>query len=104
MEEKEEMQKTAEKNEKLSYEQLEAYANQTIQQAQQVFKENQMLKQALNKFQYENTLKEIELAIKCLEYRELFSKEFIENTVKKLEEVLTPIAEEEKEEEKKEKE
>jgi hypothetical protein len=72
---------------KLSYEQLEAYAQQTTARAQQIFKENQILKQALNS-------KDIENALKCLDHAELFSAKFIENITSRIEELLDPDREE----------
>lgn len=72
---------------KLSYEQLEAYAQQTTARAQQIFKENQILKQALNS-------KDIENALKCLDHAELFSVKFIENITSRIEELLDPDREE----------
>lgn len=71
---------------KLTYEQLEAYAAQTTQQAQRVFQENQMLRKAL----YEQSLKEVELALKCLDHAEKFSDKFIVAITEKIEEIMTP--------------
>lgn len=73
-------------NQKLSYEQLEAYAAQTTEQAKRILQENQVLKKAL----YEQSLKEIELALKCLDHSDKFSKEFIDKVVSKIEELMTP--------------
>lgn len=88
---------------KLTYEQLSAYAQQTQMQAKKIWEENQMLKQALNEANLTNNFKEVELALKCLDHVELFSPEFIEKIVKRLEEVLTPQTEEKPEETPKEK-
>lgn len=96
MEEKKEIKEKI--NNKLSYEQLEAYAAQTTEQAKKVFQENQILKKAL----YENSLREVELAIKCLNHTDKFSKDFIEVIIKRIEEVMTPLQEEQGEENKKE--
>lgn len=71
---------------KLSYEQLEAYAAQTTEQAKKIFQENQMLKRAL----YEQSLKEVEIAIKCLDHAEKFSVDFIDAVTKRIEEIMTP--------------
>lgn len=76
----------ASKEPKLSYEQLKAYAAQTVKQAEQVFKENQILRKAL----YEQSLKEVELAIKCLDHADMFSAEFINSIVKRIEEIMNP--------------
>lgn len=80
------MEETKEKNMKLTYEQLEAYAAQTTEQAKKVFQENQLLKRAL----YDNNLKEVEIALKCLDHVDLFSTGFIDNVIKKIEEIMTP--------------
>ena len=82
------------KTQKLSYEQLEAYAAQTTEQAKKIYQENQMLKRAL----YEQSLKEIEIALKCLDHKEMFSKEFIDASVQRIEELMNPKKEESEEE------
>lgn len=71
---------------KLTYEQLEAYAAQTTEQAKKIFQENQMLKKAL----YENNLKEVEIAIRCLDHADKFSPEFIKSVVERIEEIMNP--------------
>ena len=48
----------SEEPKKVTYEQLEAYAAQTTEQAKRILQENQMLRKAL----YEQSLKEVELA------------------------------------------
>lgn len=68
---------------KLSYEQLKAYADQLREQAKRIFQENQVLKQAVNS-------RDIEYAFRCLDHAELFSKEFIQAVVKRLEELMNP--------------
>lgn len=83
MEEKETKKETTQK---LTYEQLEAYASQTTAQAQKIFQENQMLKKAL----YEHSLKEIEIAVKCLDHADKFSPEFIKNVTERIELVMNP--------------
>lgn len=83
---------------KLTYEQLEAYAQQTTIQAQKVFEENKALRQALQQERLNNNYKEIELVLKCLEHKELFSDDFISTVVKRLEEVLCPAEPEDSEE------
>lgn len=75
---------------KLTYEQLVAYAQQTSEQAKKVWEENQMLKKALSETMLTNNFKEIELALKCIDHAEMFSASFIEKVVTRLEEVLTP--------------
>jgi hypothetical protein len=78
------------KSQKLTYEQLEAYAQQTTEQAKRVFQENQALKQAINKLNYESNLKEIEYAFRCLDHVDKFSPDFIKAVLIRLEEVLNP--------------
>lgn len=85
-------------NRKLTYEQLEAYAQQTVEQAKKIYKENQMLKQALNRANLDNNFREIECALKCLDHADMFSTEFIQAIVKRLEEVLNPTRSEDEEE------
>jgi hypothetical protein len=77
-------------NKKLSYEELEAYANQTVTQAQQVYKENQQLVEEVRNLRAQMNYADINLAFKALELKENFSKEFINKVVTKLEEILTP--------------
>lgn len=90
-------QEEKKEGQKLTYEQLTVYAQQVSDQAKKVWEENQMLKKALNEALMNNSLKEIELVLKCLDHAEMFSVEFIGAVVKRLEEVLTP--QEQKEEE-----
>lgn len=71
---------------KLTYEQLEAYAAQTTDQAKKIFQENQMLKKAL----YEYNLKEVEIAIRCLDHADKFSPEFIKSVVERIEDIMNP--------------
>ena len=71
---------------KLTYEQLEAYAAQTTEQAKKIFQENQMLKKAL----YENNLKEVEIAIRCLDHADKFSPKFIKSVVERIEDIMNP--------------
>lgn len=68
---------------KLSYEQLKAYADQLREQAKKIFQENQILRQAVNS-------KDIDYAFKCLEHADLFSKKFIKDIVSRLEELMSP--------------
>ena len=85
------------KSSKLTYEQLEAYAQQTTEQAKKIFQENQMLKQAIDKLTYENSLREIECALNCMNHKDVFSEKFIKTIAAKIEEILTPNGEESKE-------
>lgn len=90
---KEKLEQKEGTSQKLTYEQLEAYANQTTMQAQKIFQENQALKQSLEEIRRNVSLKEIELAIKCLDHANLFSETFITKITSKLEEILTPAEE-----------
>lgn len=86
----EEKKKTKGNSPKLTYEQLEAYAAQTTEQAKRVFQENQMLKKAL----YENSLREVEIAIRCLDHADKFSPAFIKSIIDRIEEIMNPQKEE----------
>lgn len=94
-----------EEKKKLTYEELEAYANQTVAQAKRIYKENQDLVQEINNLRSQiNSLKsqmnyaDINLAFKTLELKENFSPEFIQKVVTELERVLTPMEKPEVEE------
>lgn len=99
----------AEEKKKLTYDELKAYADQTVSQAQKIYKESQNLKkenQALideiKAIRMQMNFAEINLAFKALEFKNFFSPEFISKVAKRLEEVLTPneeLAEVQKEEE-----
>lgn len=89
-------------NQKLSYEQLEAYANQTAIQANRIIQENKELRKELERISTQTNFAEINLAFKVLEYEKFFSQEFIQKVVKRLEVVLTPMNEEQEEDSKKE--
>lgn len=80
-----------EEKKKLTYEELEAYANQTVAQAQRIYKENQDLIQEVKSLRSQMNYAEINLALKALELKENFSPEFIQKVVTRLEEVLTPM-------------
>lgn len=71
---------------KLTYEQLEAYTAQLTEQAKKIFQRNQALEKAL----YENSLKEVEIALKCLDHADKFSPEFIKNVTERIELVMNP--------------
>lgn len=89
----------AKPKQKISYEQLEAYATQATDQAKRLFQENQMLKKAF----YENSLREVEIALKCLDHANMFSNDFVTAVVTRIEEIMKPqdeVKQEEKKEEK----
>lgn len=71
---------------KLTYEQLEAYTAQLTEQAKKIFQRNQALEKAL----YENSLREVEIALKCLDHADKFSPEFIKNVTERIELVMNP--------------
>lgn len=79
-----------EEKKKLSYEELEAYAQQTLAQAQQVFNENKRLVKEMNNLRSQQNYAEINLAFKILEYKDFFSEECVRKVAARLEEVLTP--------------
>lgn len=97
MEDNKKKQEASKEEQPITYEQLKAYADQTALRAQKIFQENQALKQALQQERMNNTFREVELVLKCLDHAEMFSPEFINAVTTRLEEVLTPIKEENEE-------
>ena len=93
-----------EEKKKLSYEELEAYAQQTTARAKQIYEENQKLKQAMQDLRMQMNYTDINLAFKVLDHKEDFNKDFVKKVVERLELVLTPSEEQEPEEESKNKE
>ena len=87
--EKERDQKPARK--KLSYEELEAYVNQTVTQAKRILAENERLKQEIEDVRTQVNFAEINMAFKVLEFKEMFDPEFVQKVVSRLQEVLTPM-------------
>lgn len=94
MEEKKEQEK---QGKKLSYEQLEAYANQTVVRAQKMAEDYDKLAEAYKQVITDRSIAEMNLAFKCIEHRVCFSKEFIDSIVKRIEESLSPVEAENKE-------
>lgn len=90
--------KKKEGSNELTQEQLKAYANQVMAQANKAIEENNFLKKKINELMYGAGLKETELAIQCLKYKDLFSEKFIKAITNRIEYVLTPEAEESKKE------
>lgn len=90
------------KQKKLTYEELSAYVEQTLTQAKKLYSENQMLRRALDRSDREQNLKQISLAMKCLDHTDQFSPDFIKKVTEKLEKVLCPSEEAEGEEDKEE--
>jgi cell division protein FtsB len=85
----------AQEKEKLTYEQLEAYANQTVAQARKIYQENETLVEEIKRLRDQRNFTEITLAFKVLEHKEMFSPEFVQEITLRLEEVLTPVEKEE---------
>lgn len=79
------------KGEKLSYDKLEAYVNQTTLQAKRIYKENEELLKEINELKSQRNYYEITLAFKMLEHKEFFSEECLKKVAARLEEVLTPV-------------
>ena len=77
-----------ESKEAMSYEQLKAYTQQVITKAEEVFKENNRLKQIIEEQARSNNWRAAEVSMKCLDYVDLFSPEFIEKKINWLEKVL----------------
>lgn len=82
---------------KLTYEELEQAAKQISVQAEQVIKENQMLKAKLQQVALGNMYTELGFKFEVLKAKEFFSEEFVGRIVKDIEEIMTP-QEEQKEE------
>ena len=96
---------TNEEKKKLTYEELEAYAQQTTARAKQIYDENMKLKQAMQDLRAQMNYSDINLAFKVLDHADKFKPEFVQKVTDRLEIVLTPQDPEPKEEpaEKKEK-
>jgi hypothetical protein len=79
---------------KLTYEQLNQAAQQISQQAEALFKENQQLKQTLNKISIQNSYTELGFRFKVIEFSNMFPKEFVDKIIKEIEETMTVVVEE----------
>lgn len=79
---------------KLTYEQLNQAAQQISQQAEALFKENQQLKQTLNKINIQNSYAELGFRFKVIEFSNMFPKEFVDKIIKEIEETMTVVVEE----------
>lgn len=84
---------------KLTYEQLEAYANQTTIQANRMIKERKELVEEIKRLRDQTNFAEINMAFKVLEFRDCFDPTFVSKVVNRLQEVLTPEEENKKLEE-----
>lgn len=92
-----------EEKKKLTYEELEAYAQQTTARAKQIYEENTRLKQSIQELRAQMNYSDINLAFKVLDHKDDFSQDFVKKVTDRLELVLTPQdppAEENKEPEK----
>lgn len=78
-----------EEGKKLTYEQLEAYANQLVTMNKKAADEIKALRIALTKVQTDSNIQIIECALKCIEHKDMFSKSFISSIVSRIEETLT---------------
>lgn len=81
-------------SQKLTYEQLNQAAQQISQQAEALYKENQQLKQALNKISIQNGYTELGFKFKVVENSTMFPKEFVEKTVAEIVDTMTAVNEE----------
>lgn len=85
-----------EKKKKLTYEELEAYAQQTTARAKQIYDENMQLQKALQAMQAQANYEAINIAFKVIEYKSNFSESFVKAIIEYLEKVLNPTNQEEK--------
>ena len=89
------MSNKIEEKKKLSYEELEAYAQQTTARAKQVYEENIKLKQAMQELVAQKNYADVKLAFKVLDHTDKFSPEFVQKVIARLEVILTPQESEE---------
>jgi hypothetical protein len=85
------------KEQKLSYEELNNVVAQQSAQIQRMGQELQQAGRRLYEQDFRNTLAELDLRIRLLEFEDVFHSQFIEDNVSRIEELLT-IKEENKEE------
>lgn len=83
---------------KLTYEQLNQAAQQISQQAEALYKENQQLKEALNRISIQNGYTELGFKFKVVENSTIFPKEFVERTITDIVNTMTVTDEEPNEE------
>ena len=76
---------------KLTYEQLEAYATQMTGQHRQMQQEIMHLRQALDNANKANLYQEIHFAFKVVEFAHMFDDGFVKKVVNKLQELLEPV-------------
>ena len=87
-----------EEKKKLTYEELEAYVQQTTARAKQIYDENMKLKQAIQDLRAQMNYSDINLAFKVLDHADKFKPEFVQKVTDRLEIILTPQDSESKEE------
>ena len=87
-----------EEKKKLTYEELETYAQQTTARAKQIYDENMKLKQVMQDLKAQMNYSDINLAFKVLDHADKFRPEFVQKVTDRLELVLTPQDSEPKEE------
>lgn len=80
---------------KPSYEDLEVQYKKTLETARLIQDKNEELREINKELINRLNFNEIGFVFKALELRELFSKEFVDKCVKRLEEILMPKEEEE---------
>ena len=83
---------------KLTYEQLNQAAQQISQQAEALYKENQQLKEALNRISIQNGYTELGFKFKVVEFSTMFPKEFVKRTITDIVNTMTVVDEEPNEE------
>lgn len=84
-------------NKKLSYEELNDVCAQQSAQLQRLSQELQQAGRRLYEQDFRNTLAELDLRIRLLEFEDVFHSQFIENNVERIEDLLS-VKEEDKEE------
>lgn len=80
-------------NKKLSYEELENAARQLSVQAEGIARENQQLKNALQQATLANMYTELGFKFRVIEHKDVFPKEFVDQCVNNIVEIMTPEAE-----------
>ena len=83
---------------KLTYEQLNQAAQQISQQAEALYKENQQLRETLNRISIQNGYTELGFKFKVVENSTMFPKEFVKRTITDIVHTMTVTDEEPNEE------
>lgn len=83
---------------KLTYEQLNQAAQQISQQAEALYKENQQLRETLNRISIQNGYTELGFKFKVVENSTIFPKEFVKRTIIDIVNTMTVTDEESNEE------